>query len=600
MLPSRPAGLGQPCSDRAAWAPLAGQFQKQIREANVLLAKPFPAWSDAAYLDYLHSGSRVRGNKMIAARERWLAPLVLAECAAGNGRYISRIAMVLDQLSTQPTWNEPANDADLRDYGTPRYRQTISLDSATTAQNIAEALYLLGDELPAATRKTVMTALNTRIFEPMRAAIATGHGYWWMTGATNWNAVCLDGVTSAVLSALPSRRERALFVAAAAHYAPNYLKSFGADGYAIEGIGYWDYGFSHYAHLREEVWKATDGKIDLFHSQKAQKAALFGIQFQMLPGNFADFGDAHYLGQPQPQLVAYVARTFGIDPMRFQLPTASNHPTRPPTPLPKSLSGTAFAYFPNHSELRDLSGKDLIGLRTYYPSAGVLVDRPAPGGQLAITIKADGNGGHSHNDIGSFAIGLGSTQPVGDPGGPAYYTAQTFSRDRLLSPLLNSFGHPVPVIGGHLQLDATKVHAKVVKTKFTPTEDSIAINMTAAYDAPHLRRLVRTMHYFRSGAGAIEIQDHFTLTGPTTIEESLPTHGTWKQTGPDTLVFTALPEHAAQQTPERLQVTLNAPGSLQIVAQKIDVYGNPFTRVGIRIPMKKSGTVTMRFTPVRE
>lgn len=594
MLPEKPTGFGPACSDRAAWAPLAAQFQPQIKQAESLLTQSFPAWSDDAYIDYLHSGSRTRGNAMLAARERWLAPLVLAECAEGRGRFLPRIAMVLDQLATQPTWNESANDADLRDFGTPRYRQTISLDSATLGQQIAEAFYLLKDELPAATRQRVMAAIQARIIAPMQAALVTGHEYWWMIRASNWNAVCLDGVTGAALAALPSREDRAVFVAAAEHYSPSYLESFTDDGYGVEGIGYWVYGFSHYADLREELWSATQGKLDLYANPKARKVALFGIQFQMLPGNYAAFGDAHFMAVPSAPLVSYVEKTFGLAT-----------PSAPLKPVSSSLVDEVRAAFPDNSALPAQPGDDTLGLRTYFPDPGVLVARPAPGGNLAITIKASGNGGHSHNDIGSFVIALGATQPIGDPGGPNFYTADTFSKNRLTSRLLNSYGHPVPVIGGALQKDATQLHPKVLSTSFTQQQDTIAIDMTTAYDAPTLRSLTRTMTYSRKGAGSVDIADNFQITAPTDIEESLPTHGTWRQIDANTLEFTIAPgegtEHSqpakSNSAAEHLRVTIEAPPSFKVTEEKIDDYGNPFTRVAIHLHLENSSTVTLHFTP---
>jgi hypothetical protein len=165
----------------------------------------------------------------------------------------------------------------------------------------------------------------------------------------------------------------------------------------------------------------------------------------------------------------------------------------------------------------------------------VLVARPAAGGRLAVTIKAGGNGSHSHNDIGSFAIGLGATQPLGDPGGPYFYTSRTFTADRYQSRLLNSYGHPVPVVAGRLQLDATKVHAPVLKTQFTDATDTMTIDLTNAYDSPGLRRLERTMRFSRAGDGAVEIEDRFELNGAAEVEESLPTHGAWKQLDAQTL-----------------------------------------------------------------
>lgn len=582
MLPANPTGVGVPCSNRAAWAPHAAQFKAEIARAEALLQTPFPAWSDDAYLVFTRTGSRREGEKMLHDRQDELEPLVLAECAEGRGRFIARIAMVLDGLAEQKSWTLPAHDARLDSYSGKRY--FVELNSADLAHTIAETLYLLGDSLPQPTRTRAMAALEQRIFAPMRATYVSDKGQTWLHNTANWNAVCLKGVTGAALAVLPGREGRALFVAAAEHYVGYYQQGFNNDGYDAEGLGYWNYGFSHYAEMREILWQATGGRLDLFADPKMQKVALFGAQFPMFPGNSADFGDAHYMVQPDANLMAYIHRIFGL---------GLTDDGRPAEHAQGLLTLAVEDVFPNRAdELHQdsaQSGASLIGLRTYYPDEGVLVSRPAPGGRLAVTIKTSGNTGHSHNDVGSFVIGLGPAQLVGDPGGPSYYTAETFSSKRLTSRLINSYGHPVPVIGGQLQLDATHVHAAVLEIDFTPAEDSITIDMTPAYRAPTLRRLERTMRYSRNAQGFIEIEDKFDLSGPTDIEEALPTHGTWKQIDAHTLLFTA--------GPESLRATIDAPATLTFAAEKIDEYANPFTRVGVRLHLEGPGTVTMRFTP---
>jgi Heparinase II/III-like protein len=229
-------------------------------------------------------------------------------------------------------------------------------------------------------------------------------------------------------------------------------------------------------------------------------------------------------------------------------------------------------------------------LETYYTDSGVLVSRPAPGQDLAITIKAGGNTTHSHNDIGSFVIGLDGVQPVGDPGGPRYYTKATFGPHRLDSRLLNSFGHPVPEIGGHLQLDATKVNVNVLSRSFEPERDSITIDMTPAYDTPVLRSLTRTMVHSRIGKGSIDITDEFDLEQPAEIIESLPTHGSWKKIDDRTLLFT--------QNGKRLKVAIDAPAPISVNETRVDDYGNSFTRVAVHIPMQGHESVTLHFAPV--
>lgn len=584
MLPASPAGFGRPCSDRSAWAPLAAQLAPQTQKAEALLTQPFPAWSDDAYLNFKRTGDRLVGEKMMHARQDWLPTLVLAECAEGRGRFVARIAMVLDELASQKSWTLPAHDGNLDSFSGRHY--FVELNSADLAHTIAETLYLLGPQLPEATRRHVMDALEQRIFAPMRESFATGKGNGWLRYKMNWNAVCVDGVTGAALAVLSDRKGRALFAAAGEHYSQYYLEGFQDDGYGVEGMGYWNYGFSHFVKLRETLWQATQGKIDLFASAKAKKIALFGEQFPMFPDNVASFEDAHYMTGPGPGLMQYVERVFGLKATIQNTETGQIEATGL-----KTLTWVVMGLFPNHaSELRSaIPGGDVVGLRTYYPESQVLVSRPNPGGRLAITIKGGGNTTHSHNDLGSFVIGLGSVQPVGDPGGPSYYTASTFSNHRLQSRLLNSYGHPVPVIDGHLQLDATKVTAQVVDTKFTDKQDTIIINATNAYDTPRLHQYLRTMRYSRQGAGSIEIEDSFDLTGPADIEESLPTHGNWRQIDSKTLEFTT--------GAERLRVVIDAPQALAFSADKVDDYGNPFTRVAARMHLEHSGSVKLVFIP---
>jgi hypothetical protein len=236
-------------------------------------------------------------------------------------------------------------------------------------------------------------------------------------------------------------------------------------------------------------------------------------------------------------------------------------------------------------EPAELSHHDL---QTYYADSGVLVSRPAPRQDFAVTIKAGGNTTHSHNDIGSFVIGLDGVQPVGDPGGPGHYTAATFGPRRLDFELLNSFGHPVPEIGGHLQLDATKVKVNVLSHSFSPREDRIVIDMTPAYDVVELKQLTRTLVHSRDGNGMVEIADEFHLTKPTVIIESLPTHGTWQKVDDHTLLFTL--------GGKQLRVTIQAPNPVTFTETKVNDFGNAFTRVAVKVAVEGSSRVTMRFT----
>jgi hypothetical protein len=590
MLVERPSGFGSPCSDRAAWSARAAELRRLVGEARRVIETPLPPFDKQAYLQFTRTGDRQPMERNLHSRMDQLVPVVLAECAEYEGRFLPRIAEVMNSLASMPSWTLSAHDPELLNLRGIRYY--VDLNAADMADNLAEALYLLGDRIPAATRKHVMNEMERHVFGPMRQSFEHGNrveernGNWWLYADMNWNAVCLKGVTGAALAVLTDVEDRALFVAAAEHYIQHYEDSFNPDGYDTEGLGYWNYGFSHFIELRENVLRATGGRIDLIASPKMQKVALFGIQFPMMPNNAAAFGDAEVMPVPDPHLIRMIDHIFQI-PQGSRVPYEKNLGVQG-----VGLTSIALDLFPvSGDELPtppELSHHDL---QTYYADSGVLVSRPAPGQDLAITIKAGGNTTHSHNDIGSFVIGLDGVQPVGDPGGPRYYTKATFGPHRLDSRLLNSFGHPVPEIGGLLQLDATKVKVNVPSHTFEPERDSITIDMTPAYDTAALRSLTRTMVHSRMGKGSIDITDEFDLEQPTEIIESLPTHGSWKKIDDRTLLFT--------QNGKRLKVVIDAPGHISVNDTRVDDYGNSFTRVAVHIPVQGHESVTLHFAAIK-
>ena len=70
-------------------------------------------------------------------------------------------------------------------------------------------------------------------------------------------AVVHGGIVGAALALNDSVEERAEIIAAAELGTQFYIKGFPADGYSPEGMGYWKYGFGHYALLAEAVLTAT-------------------------------------------------------------------------------------------------------------------------------------------------------------------------------------------------------------------------------------------------------------------------------------------------------------------------------------------------------
>ena len=104
MLAAQPSGFGVPCSDRAAWADKAAELKGSIAEAEQALSTPLPPFDPEAYLQFTKNGDRQPMERNLSSRENQLVPLVLAECVEYKGRFLPRIAEVIDSLVDMPSW----------------------------------------------------------------------------------------------------------------------------------------------------------------------------------------------------------------------------------------------------------------------------------------------------------------------------------------------------------------------------------------------------------------------------------------------------------------------------------------------------------------
>lgn len=579
MLPAKPRGFGRPITERPPWEKLDAhpEYKRVLAKANALLDSPMPETTDSLYLDFSKTGNRTRWQAVAGKRRGRLARLVLAECVENKGRFLPEIAKAIAAYCAEKTWVMPAHDRNLGNFNGKVI--TVDLGSSRLGFDIAQARYLLGERLGEPTRKLIDANLRRRIFEPVLAsAAAKGKGNWWMTTTNNWNAVCLCNVTGAALVALDPPAERARFVAIAAEYSRNFLAGFTPDGYCSEGLGYWGYGFGHYVVLSEIVRQNTAGKIDLLARPEAFAPATFPIRIEIANGVSPAFADCGVTARASWRMVHFIGRALGLgaDPNEdAKLIDAGG------------LSESLMFSFPNAATLaaagpgRPDAPGDAQARRTYFKDAGVLIARPGPGNdacRLAVALKAGHNGEHhNHNDVGSYVVVVGSRPVLADPGSEVY-TARTFSSRRYDSKVINSFGHPVPVVAGHLQKPGRKAEGKVLRADFTDAADTFVIDLRAAYGLAQVRKLERRFVYSPAG-GKLTVTDEVELTEPGTFETALITFGEVTLNGDGTLLI--------RDAGEAVRATIDTGGAKYDIVQetiKEDLHDHTLPRrVGIRL-----------------
>jgi hypothetical protein len=521
MLPPHTVGVGQPITNRAAWNDVLlrhPDLQAIIKRAIADTKTPLPASPDSLYLEFSQNGNRTRYQSVASSRRSRIAVFTLAECLEDKGRFVAPLEQTIAAICAERTWVLPAHDAKLQNFYGKQI--DIELDSSFLGAELATVDYVLGARLSPATRKLIHDNLQRRIFTPFHdAATGARPEFWWMRANNNWNAVCYDGVVGAALAAIDSPEERAWYIAVAEKNIGNYLDGgFTPDGYCVEGLGYWNYGFGNFIILSENIREATSGKLDLLANPKASQPALFGVRSEIFDGVHTSIADCDPDGRPSPLFMNYLCRRFGLDASQW--------------PNPK-LGGSLYYQLTMGFLPQDLpvipAQNDFAQLpwRTWFPDSSVLICRPGPDAKIpfAVAIKGGNNGvNHGHHDIGSFSVVIGTNMVICDPGGEVY-TERTFSSHRYDSEVLNSFGHAVPIVAGQLQRNGAAAHAIVLSTNFTADVDSLAFDLRSAYPVKDLQKLQRLFVFQRGPSPSLEVRDEVSFAAPENYESALITWG---------------------------------------------------------------------------
>lgn len=536
LLGNAPCHVGRPASDREAWDPWRNEpvarywaeEEQRLSEAgisrvtNELLARSQEEDSRAAY------------NEVFGPGRRWLVSMVLHECFQAEGRFLGAIMDEIAHLATLATWVHPAHDSDGRNYK----GETVEIDlgSGQTALLLASIDFLLGDRLSDATRALIRAEVERRIFEPFRERIETGKDvYWWVTCDHNWNTVCVNCVLGCALWLKEDRMERAWYLALADDLIEYSNRGFSSSGFYTEGLSYWSYGFGNYIAISELVREATGGRTDWLKPPLQNRMARYGLRMELQDGLFPTFADSHLDWQPLNWVTHWMNNR--IDAHRDPVRTMSVPIDPFDDPVRQTVTSILLNLF--HTVGGPAYRMDYpLGLREWFEDVQFLICRPArgSGSRLAASFMGGHNGvNHNHNDLGTFTVAMGGRYLVCDPG-YEIYTNRTFSADRYLGRLLNSFGHPVPVVAGALQSPGEGEHrpgfgsdyrSEVLAVAFSEAEDRVVMDLSRAYRVDELRRLQRTFRYIRSEIGAVEVTDEVVFTRPAAFETALITFADW-------------------------------------------------------------------------
>jgi hypothetical protein len=529
--------LGKPCEDRESWnvAKESEAGERLMGEARMFAAEePLSIITNEDCLYVMKTNDRSKFNPLPLAVRSRMSVLPIAECLEPSGEYLPRIEEDIRMLCALNSWTFPLHEKAQAFHE----RREIFTDLASVhyAGILVSTLHILGDRLGQEVRTMIRDEVETRIFRPFEERIRSGQDlFWWLVVSHNWNSVCLSGILGCALKLKDDLRERAWYVAVVEKLIKHSEDGFEPSGFYIEGVGYWVYGYSHYILAAEIVRAVTRGKIDWMKQARVEAVSHFGYRMEIQEGAYPTFADCRRDVQPPRWVMHWLNNR--VDPTRLERST--NVAINPFDPTHYQFAEILHLLLFHQVDINhSYAGPEARGPREWFEDVQFLISRPGPNPKtrLAATFKGGHNGAnHNHNDLGTFTVLVGREELLTDPGAEIY-TKRTFSIHRYEGDLLNSYGHPVPVVAGELQFPDRTYHRTgygrdaytlVVDSSFTAERDRVVIEMDRAYRVPSLMNLIRAFTYDRRGAGSVEIWDKVKYSEPQSFETALITYGAW-------------------------------------------------------------------------
>ncbi|SDZ56012.1 Heparinase II/III-like protein [Evansella caseinilytica] len=386
---------------------------------------------------------------------------------------------------------------------------SIDLFAAETAFTLSEIIRLTEDVIDPFLYHRVVREVYQRVFHPYIHS-----SYSWETAEHNWAAVCAGSIGAAAIHLIKNMDDLAGILEKVLAALENYLTGFDDDGACLEGYTYWQYGFGFFVYFADLLQIATAGQVNLFHKEKVRQIALFQQRcfiHQHIAVNFSDTlantrpfsGMSHYLKN--------VYADFHVPPVDICAGYTDDHCSRWPVAFRNLL------WFDEEKQVEDWPD----GTVFFPASQWVLSRHTSAAAQYAFAAKGGHNDEpHNHNDIGHFMLYKNGEAFLCDIGS-GLYSRDYFGEKRYTFLCTSSGGHSVPIIHQREQLPGKQRFATVEAAMTEAETDVFVLDMTNAYEAPGLRRLIRTFTWKKSTHPRLTLKDSFDFSAGLSSEAAV-------------------------------------------------------------------------------
>ena len=565
-----------------------------------------PVLAYSMYREFERTGERPSYQNPYFERRARLARAVV-EYVMGDASMLDPLQNLLWAICEETAWVLPAHEEQGPDYwridptivrdqpfgahtSLTREPDSIDLFAAETGAALAEAVYLLGNDLAPEVRQRVRQEVERHIFKPY---LAYGRKHWWFKGALNWNGVCNGSIGLAFLRLeqdIPTLAEALSMVLEG--FEAYIATGFEADGGSIEGVGYWNYGLMYYVTVAELLRELTAGDLDLLASERLKAIAYYPVGMALKAPMYLNFGDAPDTVYLAAGIAQKLAERTGVADLRALVGSNTQ-------PDEHSYSVAKLPILLRQMIWWDGEDCALPPLTDYYlPAVGVVkLVGTADDKQVVLAVTVGHTDGHhSHVDVGSFVYHIDGDSLIPDAG-RGKYSKSYFRQQRYDNIFNNAYTHNLPRIGGHMQQPGPEFgghqqyHGTIIDHGERNGEKFTVVDFHTAFDLAALT-LARRSLTLNPQTGEANIHDTFTFTGAALpIEESFVTWDEVKVSG-DAVIIQG--EHAA--------ITIQAAGA-SFTVEYLEQESRDNERSGVlkRVSTPVNGTeFNLRITPKKE
>lgn len=522
-------------SDRDMWnkllnLPLNKRRKKElIPKANKILKKDWTIIPLSRYFDFIRTGDRDAFESLYMGRRQDLAVIVLAALFTGEQKYIEKSAEMLWAICEESSWAISAhverkilNDGKT-DICPSLSRPTIALFSCKTAAVLAEASYLLNEELnhlSPTILERLESEINTRIIVPFE----TRSDFHWLRSKNNWTPWCISSVFIAASYLVRENERLAKIFTHGLNLLQGFIDAYPPDFSCNEGPAYWGVSPGALFMIFETLYSRSSGKLNFFNYPEFHKMGKYFEHMHINGPWFFNYSDTPArIPRPVVKVYRYGERIKDNEMKNLALIAmkkwnSKNEPD-PSLGLSSRCGDLLYAvrelfWIPATIKTKPLRKEKSI----WYPHSQLLIARESqvPDSGFVLAVKGGHNGeSHNHIDVGEFLVFADGEPIIIDPG-RGEYRRQNFSDHRYNIWWNASDGHNILQFGNHKQSLGGEAKAETIdfsnEKKFVLLE--LDLTKTFNKDSGVVWKRKYSLNRIEK---KIKIEDNFCLKNPEEI-----------------------------------------------------------------------------------